>query len=177
MFMSRRYLIAAIALAVMGLAASAVFANLGAGSKAPNFTLKTVDGNDFTLNNCFQQPGKVVVLDLWATWCPPCRAEIPYLIELDKKFKDSDVLIVGVSQDRNMSTVKDFVKDKGITYPVALDADKKVGSAYKLSSIPTTYIIDKTGTIRYVHSGFPRDAGEQKKMAAKMQSQIEGLLK
>jgi peroxiredoxin len=175
--LTRRLSVALIALAIAGVAAIAAYADLSVGTKAPNFTLPTIDGKTFTLADNFKAPGKVVVLDLWATWCPPCRAEIPHLINLQSKFKNKRVTIVGVSLDRGKAEVVDFAKEQGINYIVAHDPNgEKVGGAYQVRGIPATYIIDKSGVIRYAHSGFPRDAAEAKRKAAEFEKQINTLL-
>lgn len=158
----------AIGLAVL-VGACAVMADLSTGKAAPNFTLPTLDGKSFSL----KQPGKVVLLDIWATWCPPCRAEIPYLVKLAKKYADKDVVLVGVAIDERKSDVASFAKQKGINYTVALDPGaQSLGQRYQLRGIPATYIIDKEGIIRKVHSGFG-GAGD----AAEMDKQIAELLK
>jgi thiol-disulfide isomerase/thioredoxin len=119
----------------------------------------------------------VVLLDIWATWCPPCRAEIPFLIELQKKLKGKDVVIVGVSVDEQKSDVVDFVKRQGINYTVAHDSrGQKIGQLYQVRGIPATYVIDRKGIIRYAHSGFPRDPESGKEKAAQMEREINTLL-
>lgn len=161
---TKTIVVALIGLIVL-LAAYAVMADLSAGTKAPIFTLPTLDGKTFTL----KQPGKVIMLDIWATWCPPCRAEIPYVINLAKKYADKDVVIVGVAVDERKGDVSSFVKQKGVNYTVALDPGAQtIGSLYQLRGIPATYIIDKKGVIRHVHSGFggPADAERMDKEIA-----------
>ena len=161
-----------IALIVVAIAATVVYADLAAGTKAPTFTLPTVDGKTFTLSSCFKAPGKVTLLDLWATWCPPCRREIPYLIDLQKKFKGKDVMVVGVSLDAEKSTVANFVKAQGINYAIAHDpSGNKIGGLYQVKGIPATYVIDKKGVIRYAHSGF-----SGKDDAASIEKEINTLL-
>lgn len=175
--LTRRLSIALIALAIAGVAAIAAYADLAVGTKAPNFTLPTIDGKTFTLANNFRAPGRVVVLDLWATWCPPCRAEIPHLIDLKNKFKNKRVTIVGVSLDKSKTEVVDFAKQQGINYILAHDPNgDKVSGPYQVRGIPATYIIDKKGVIRYAHSGFPRDPEEAKKEAAVIEKEINTLL-
>ena len=152
---------------------SAVIANLSAKTKAPNFTIPKLDGKLFALKDCFKQPGKVVMLDIWATWCPPCRAEIPYIIKLQKKYGSKRVLIVGVAIDEDKADVKSFVKQQKVNYTICHDPKgNKIGKSYDVQSIPATYIIDKKGVIRYVHGGFGGPAD-----AAKMDKEIASLLK
>lgn len=165
-------------LTIITLLASMAYANLSKGTKAPDFTLPTLDDNKITLSSNFKAPGKVVVLDIWATWCPPCKAEIPYLIKLHKDYANKGVKIIGVAIDEKKDTVASFAKEQKINYTIALDPKaEKIGKSYGVTGIPVTYIIDKKGIIRYVHSGFPRDAKEAKKEAAKIESEVKSLLK
>jgi thiol-disulfide isomerase/thioredoxin len=105
--------------------------------------------------------GKTVyVVEFWATWCPPCRASIPHLTELQKKFKDKGVTVIGVS-DEKVSTVKPFVNKMGpkMEYTVAVDKDQKTSGAYMgafgVDGIPHAFVVDKTGAI--VWHGHPMD--------------------
>ena len=174
---TRRITIITIALVVVVIFASAVYANLSPGAKAPNFTLPTIDGKSFTLQDSFKNTPSVVVLDIWATWCPPCRGEIPHLINLQKELKGKHVTIVGVAIDDEKSAVQSFVKEQGVNYTIALDPrGNKLGKSYGIGGIPATYIIDKKGVVRYVHSGFPRDPQEQKHEAAAIKSEINKLM-
>lgn len=174
---TRRITIIAIALIAAAILVTAVYANLKPGAKAPNYSLPTIDGKTFTLNDNFKGTRKVVVMDIWATWCPPCRGEIPYLIGLQKEFSGKNVRIVGVAIDDQRSAVQSFAKEQGINYTVAHDPNAgKIGSKYDVGGIPATYIIDKKGVIRFVHSGFPRDTGEQKKEAAVIRNEVNKLL-
>lgn len=178
--MSKKHIaLPAIALGMIAIVASLAFANLTAGTKAPDFTLPTADGKTFTLSDSFKTAPKVVVLDLWATWCPPCRAEIPYLIALNDKFDDKDVMIVGVALDQNKASVTSFIQKQKINYTVALDPDAdKLGTLFKVGGIPATYVIDRNGVIRYTHSGFPTgDKAAQKSEAAAFEREVNTLLR
>jgi thiol-disulfide isomerase/thioredoxin len=118
---------------------------------APAWTLKDLDGNPVSLSDF---KGKVVVLDLWATWCPPCRAEIPHFIELQNEWKDKGVTIVGMSLDSTgPADVAKFAKDNGMNYPIVM-GDGTTASAYGADQgIPTTVVIDKKGNIVATHLG------------------------
>lgn len=98
--------------------------------------------------------GKVVILDLWATWCLPCRKEIPGLISLYKKYKDRGLEIIGIAFDKNgLKVVPPFVKKMGINYPVYLGGDD-IGPAYNLEAYPTTIIYDKDGSVVNQQTGY-----------------------
>jgi peroxiredoxin len=113
---------------------------------APDWKLKDVDGKPVTLS---QFKGKVVILDFWATWCPPCRTEIPRYIAFQKKYAADGLVVVGVSVDTDgVEPVRKFIKDFGINYPIVM-ADDAIQDAYgPLQGYPTTFIIDRDGRIR-----------------------------
>ena len=112
---------------------------------APAWTLKDVNGADVKLD---QFKGKVVVLDFWATWCGPCRSEIPGYIKLQKKYADDGLVIVGVATgDGGPDVVKSFMQKEGMNYQVVI-GDDDVSAAYgSIEAIPTTFIIDRDGRI------------------------------
>jgi cytochrome c biogenesis protein CcmG/thiol:disulfide interchange protein DsbE len=121
------------------------------GDKAPDFSLKSVDGKTIKLSD---YEGKIVIIDFWATWCPPCRKGIPDLILIQKKYKD-DVVIIGISLDgdKTKKDVPGFVKDQGINYPIVY-GDNNVVTAYGgIESIPTAFVIDKKGNVVDKHVG------------------------
>lgn len=112
---------------------------------APDFTLKDINGKDVKLSD---YKGKIVIIDFWATWCPPCRKGIPDLIALQKKYKD-DLAVIGISLDQQ-NTIKDvvpFYKSYGINYPVVYGTGQVVQQFGGVEAIPTSFIIDKEGNI------------------------------
>jgi len=109
-----------------------------------DFTLESLDGRKVALSSF---KGKLVFLSFWATWCPPCRKEMPELQAAYEKLKTRGFVIVAVDLAEKKSTAADFIKKAGYTFPVLLDTDGRVGSAYGASSIPTNYIIDRGGKI------------------------------
>lgn len=114
-------------------------------NKAPDFTLINTDGKNVSLSD---YKGKVVIIDFWATWCPPCRRGIPDLIDLKNEFKDK-IAVIGISLDmeNTKAGVPDFVDKMGINYPVVYFNDKVINDYGGISAIPTTFIIDKNGNI------------------------------
>ena len=125
---------------------------------APPWKLKDVDGKYISSN---QFKGKVVIVDFWATWCPPCRAELPGLIALQKKYGKDGLVIIGIScdQDKNAPlTVKTFMKGNGINFPVVMAEDDTQALFGGMDGIPTTFIIDRAGDIRDRTEGFQPSA-------------------
>lgn len=118
------------------------------GSPAPNFELKTIDGKSVSLSD---YKGKKVILNFWATWCPPCKAEMPHMQQFYESKKDRNIEILAVnltSMDKGLESVKTFKQDYGITFQIPLDEDGNAGIKYQAFTIPTSYIIDSKGIIR-----------------------------
>jgi len=112
--------------------------------QASDFTLESLDGRSVSLASC---KGSLVFLSFWATWCGPCKQELPSAQALYEKLKGRGFLIVAVDVMEESKTVSDFVKANRMTFPVLLDADGRVGGEYDARSIPTNYILDRTGKI------------------------------
>ncbi|MEH7336636.1 redoxin domain-containing protein [Neobacillus drentensis] len=121
---------------------------LAIGAKAPDFELKTLTGETVKLSNL---KGKKVMLNFWATWCPPCKAEMPEMEQFYKE-KDKDLVILAVNIDPQLEVQK-FVDENKITFPILLDAEDKVNETYQILSIPTTYFIDSKGIIQNKFTG------------------------
>ncbi|MFH1288443.1 MAG: redoxin domain-containing protein [bacterium] len=113
---------------------------------APNFTLPDIDGKNVSLTDF---SGKVIILDFWATWCPPCRSEIPHFVELYDTYKDKGLVIIGIDVDpkENASVLKPFAAQYGITYPLLLGTEQVENLYGGIQYIPTTFIIDRNGNI------------------------------
>jgi len=126
--------------------------------KAPDFSLTGIDGKPFKLSD---YAGKVIILDFWATWCPPCKAEIPFFIELKNQYGNKDLVILGAAMD-DPSRVKTFYKSHGMNYPVAITS-QEMGMQYGgIQGIPTTFVIDKEGYIREKFVGYrPKQVFEE----------------
>jgi peroxiredoxin len=121
----------------------------GVGRMAPDFTLKTLDGSTFRLS---EQRGKPVVLNFWATWCGPCKNELPALQNAAAYFED-DIVFVGVDQGEEPGIVQAFVDKLGLTFTIPMDADGAVGFEYNVQGLPTTFFIDSNGVIQSLWMG------------------------
>lgn len=117
---------------------------LHSGTKIINFTLDDLGGQPVSLSSYH---GKVVVLNFWATWCGPCRSEMPSLETLYKKYRDQGLVVVGVNLEESRSAVRQFAKQDKITFPVLLDSSGRVALAYGARSLPVTYVIDRAGDV------------------------------
>lgn len=124
------------------------------GFNAPDFTLKTPTGEPYTLS---ELQGKAVIINLWATWCPPCRAEMPAMQELYEEYKDQGLVILAINmayQDAPLDIVP-FVNQHGLTFPILLDETGTVANLYQLRSLPSTFFINRAGIINEVVIGGP----------------------
>lgn len=134
-------------LATAGLAAQAP------GDTAPAFTLRTLDGDSVRLSDFLGHP---VVVNFWGTWCPPCRDEIPLLVEAYRIHQGDSLVILGVNgRDQELSTrvVQRFVADLHVTFPILLDEKGRVRRHYRLRALPTTVFVAADGTVRAVNFG------------------------
>ncbi len=121
-------------------------------TKAFNFHLKDLGARSVSLSDYY---GKTVVLNFWATWCPPCRHELPGFIEIQKEYKDKGLVILGISIDSaGINKIKSFVKKIGINYPVLISDQKTVSAYGGIRGIPTTFIINSKGYITAKHVGY-----------------------
>ncbi len=115
------------------------------GAAAPDFVLKSVDGKDVRLSD---YKGRVVLLNFWATWCPPCRSEMPSIESLSRKMNGYDFVILAVSIDGfETSQLKNIISPNHYSFTILHDPEQKVADTYLITGIPTTYIIDKDGVI------------------------------
>jgi thiol-disulfide isomerase/thioredoxin len=118
---------------------------------APGFSVRTLDGSTFTLADHLATDGRPLFLNLWATWCGPCRAEMPIL--QDASEAHPEVRFVGVAIEDSERSVADFVAEIGVTYNIGLDDDNVVRDAYPTLGMPTTFLIDPGGSIAKTHIG------------------------
>ena len=119
---------------------------------APDFLLPDLNGQVVRLS---QLKGKVVLLNVWTTWCPPCRKEMPTMETLYRRLKSGDFLMLAVSQDVDgRNTVIPYLREGGFTFPVLLDVQGEVGRKYGVTGYPETFIIDRQGNVVYHHIGY-----------------------
>ncbi len=137
-------------------------------SSAPDFTLKSVAGPNLRLQ---EQRGQVVMINFWATWCGPCRLEMPHLNRIYDKYRSTGFVLLGVNIDDDPRAAADLAAKLGLRFPVLLDTDKKVSRVYDMSAMPATLLVDRDGRVRYIHRGY-RDGVEKT-----YEEQVRSLLK
>jgi cytochrome c biogenesis protein CcmG/thiol:disulfide interchange protein DsbE len=140
-----------------------------AGFAAPDFTLKTPTGETYTLS---ELRGQAVLVNLWATWCPPCRAEMPAIDKMYQEYKGRGFIVLAIDmtyQDNPMNVIP-FTQEYGLTFPILLEETGDVASLYQLRSLPSSYFINRAGVIQEVVIGGPMSE-------ALLRTRIEQILK
>ena len=122
-----------------------------AASPAPDFTLKSATGENVRLA---EQHGQVVMLNFWASWCGPCRQEMPLLDGIAKKYGKMGFVLYGINVEQDNTDAKKMLKDLGVTFTILYDPESKLSSLYNVDAMPTSVFIDKKGNIRYVDRGY-----------------------
>ena len=129
--------------------------------KAPNFTLKSNTGKNIKLS---ELRGQVVLLNFWASWCGPCRQEMPLLEKLQQRYSALGFTVLGVNVEEDSSKAKTLLKDIPVSFPILFDTQNTVSEQYKVSAMPSTVMIDRNGNMRYLHKGYkPGDEAQYKK--------------
>jgi peroxiredoxin len=124
----------------------------GVGQKAPDFKAPALDGKSRLSLAAYR--GKVVYLDFWASWCPPCLTSLPQLEELRKQFPSDQFQILAVNVDQDPQQARKFLERTQIGYPSATDPKGSIPASFGIETMPTSFLIDRQGVIRYVHHGF-----------------------
>ena len=140
---------------------------LDAGARQPEIGLSALRGGRVDLASL---KGKVVIIDFWASWCAPCKEEMPVLERLYKKYKSRGLVVVGVSVDQEADNVRSFLKQLPVSFTIVHDADKKVADRFKPPRMPSSYVVDRKGIVRYVHAGYRSED------AAKLEAEVKALL-
>jgi len=129
-----------------------------AGSPAPQFTLAARSGEDVSLA---QYKGQVVMLNFWASWCGPCRQEMPLLESIYKKYGKMGFTLLGVNVEPDSQAANEWLKQTPVSFPILYDKDSKVSKLYDVAGMPSTVIIDRSGKLRMLHRGYkPGDENE-----------------
>ena len=146
-FLIKRGLLAA----VLALATTSALPVVAPTTPAPDFTLRAMDGPNMRLQ---EQRGRVVMINFWATWCGPCRQEMPHLNRLYEKYAPSGFVLMSINVDDDTRNAAEVAAKLGVKFPVLWDTDKKVSRLYDLATMPSTVLIDRDGKVRYVHRGY-----------------------
>jgi cytochrome c biogenesis protein CcmG/thiol:disulfide interchange protein DsbE len=157
----------AVVASILAIQAPSLVAALDTGVRQPEIGLTDRAGNQIDLEAL---KGRVVLVDFWASWCAPCKQEMPVLERLYQKYKKDGLVIVAVSVDNEGTNIAEFLKQVHVSFPVVHDKDHKVADRYKPPRMPSSYVIDRKGIVRQVHGGFRADD------AAKLEAEIKALL-
>ncbi|MDJ0938226.1 MAG: TlpA disulfide reductase family protein [Woeseiaceae bacterium] len=147
--MKIRKLLAALALSLF--AATSLASSGLAGRPAPDFALKSSTGENMRLS---EYRGDVVMINFWATWCGPCRQEMPLLDDLYQRYQRVGFNLLGVNIDDDSNRAMAMIRELGVDFPVLFDNRKEVSKMYDVDAMPVTVIVDREGTVRYVHQGY-----------------------
>ena len=129
--------------------------------KAPDFTLKSNTGKNLKLS---EFRGQVVMLNFWASWCGPCRQEMPILEQIQQRYNSLGFTILGVNVEEDSSKAKAMLREVPVSFPILFDTSNKASKLYKVSAMPSTVLIDRDGNLRYLHKGYkPGDEAQYKK--------------
>lgn len=121
--------------------------------KAPDFTLKSQSGENIKLS---ELRGKVVFINFWASWCGPCRQEMPVLDQLYQRYRDLDFTVLGVNVEENPDAARSLLKDVPVTFPILFDSSNSVTKLYQVKGMPSSILVDRDGNMRHVYMGYQR---------------------
>jgi len=126
-------------------------ANISTGAPAPAFELSAAAGNQVGVADL---RGQVVLINFWASWCGPCRQEMPVLEQLYHKYKPAGFTLLGVNVEPDSKDANRFLKSTPVTFPILFDTDSNVSKLYEVTGMPSTVILDRKGNVRYIHHGY-----------------------
>jgi peroxiredoxin len=139
--------LATLAALVLALPAGAVTVQ----DSAPDFTLKSLEGTNLRLE---EYRGQVVLINFWASWCGPCRQDMPLLDRQHQRYVDPGFAVHGVNVEGEEAPARDLINKIPVTFPVLIDAGQLVSELYKLEAMPSTVVVDRDGVVRYIHRGY-----------------------
>jgi peroxiredoxin len=141
-----RYLLVTALLGLAG-AVNAV----GLQDEAPDFTLENLTGGNMRLE---EYRGQVVLINFWASWCGPCRQEMPILDRLHHRYEDTGFAVLGINVEGESAPAQEIVDRTNVTFPILIDDGQKVSELYNLEAMPSTVVVDRDGVVRYIHRGY-----------------------
>ena len=124
---------------------------VGLKESAPDFTLKSLGGGNLRLE---EYRGQVVLINFWASWCGPCRQEMPLLDRLHHRYEDTGFAVLGVNVEGELEPAQEIVDKINVTFPILIDDGQKVSEMYNLQAMPSTVVVDRDGVVRYIHLGY-----------------------
>ncbi len=149
--------------------AAAVHAgNVDNGAQAPDFVLTARDGGQVRLTDL---KGQVVMINFWATWCGPCRQEMPLLAQLQSKYEPLGFTLLGVNVEPDSQAAVAWLKDVPVTFPILFDTKNEVAGRFGVEGMPSTVFVDRSGHVRYVHRGYK--PGDESKYADMIRSLVK----
>jgi len=158
--------VAALAFIAMSSVSGLALAVSEMNTPAPDFTLKSMSGKNIKLS---EYAGSAVLLNFWASWCGPCRSEMPLLNDLHNKYKELGFVVVGVNVEEQTDKARDYLGDIPVDFPILFDDKNSVSKLYDVIAMPTTIMIDRNGNMRYLHQGYkPGDEKKYKTMTKKL---------
>jgi len=138
------------------------------GQPAPDFTLRSSEGKNLKLS---ERRGEVIMVNFWATWCAPCRQEMPQLNVLHDRYRRNGFTLLAVNVDDNEKAAQDMIRQLGIRFPVLFDTRKQASRQYDVDAMPSTLLIDRDGRVRYLHRGYR--AGVEKEYEEKIRELLK----
>jgi peroxiredoxin len=120
-------------------------------SPAPDFTLKSASGENIKLS---ELRGQVVLINFWASWCGPCRQEMPLLDQMYQKYGPLGFTLLGVNVEQDSADAQRMLKDTPVTFPILFDAQNQVSKLYDVTAMPSTVLVDRDGKVRFMHKGY-----------------------
>jgi peroxiredoxin len=141
----------AMAVCLLGLMIVGSAWALSKSDSAPDFTLKSNSGDNVKLS---ELRGQVVMINFWASWCGPCRQEMPLLDEIHQRYSGLGFTVLGVNVEEDQAAARELLEDVPVTFPILFDSRNEVSEAYDVDAMPSTVVVDRDGVVRYIHKGY-----------------------